>query len=293
MSFLNRDSREGRDLGREIERDGKDVAGSGIQKDFLQVGQVKDVTDGTSNFTATRTLDEPNKVKLKGFDEFAEEEIEESYTVEEFDQLITSGELESIEVDLQMVRTRDLSRSMSRDTPLRVGLLTQEQRKEIDKIHRIKTINNTKYEIESFHPLAFEKGVFTVRFHEKGKPFLDKFSKDTMVKANNSREAINIAQKELFQMVRKRNLSRNTSRNIQSRIVNKPKSLFHGEPKFVKNKDIIKLKNDQELEVISGGSEIKFIKGEIQRVLAKNTITAKDSFGNIQKVKLNEIQGVL
>jgi hypothetical protein len=100
MSFLNRNGRNGRDLGREIERNGKDVSGSGIQKDFIQVGQSKDVTDGTSNFTATRSPDQPDKVKLKGFDAFAEEEIEESYTVEEFDSLISSGELESIEIDL-------------------------------------------------------------------------------------------------------------------------------------------------------------------------------------------------
>jgi hypothetical protein len=69
---------------------------------------------------------------------------------------------------------------------------------ELDKINTKQTINNKTYDVESFHPLAFQKGVYTVRFHESGKPYTDEYSRSTMVKASDSREAIGLARKEYF-----------------------------------------------------------------------------------------------
>nr|WP_294806908.1 AAA family ATPase [uncultured Nitrososphaera sp.] len=59
-------------------------------------------------------------------------------------------------------------------------------------------IKGKEYEVEAFHPEAFEEGAFTVRFHEVGKPRTDQYSRDTMVKADNITDAIDKARASLF-----------------------------------------------------------------------------------------------
>ena len=61
-------------------------------------------------------------------------------------------------------------------------------------------IGGKTYDIDVFHPTAFEKGVHTVRFHEYGQKYLDKFSKSTMVNAKGLRSAFKKGKKELFRI---------------------------------------------------------------------------------------------
>lgn len=76
--------------------------------------------------------------------------------------------------------------------------LTKLQHKELDKIEKLMNVKGEKYDVSAFHPLAFEDGLYTVRFHEHGKDYLDRYTNSTMVKAKNSTEAIEKAKIELF-----------------------------------------------------------------------------------------------
>ena len=44
--------------------------------------------------------------------------------------------------------------------------------------------------VKAHHPNKFEEGVYAVHFQEQGKPFLDRYSLFTMLKAKNRRDAI-------------------------------------------------------------------------------------------------------
>lgn len=45
----------------------------------------------------------------------------------------------------------------------------------------IRKIAGVKYDVSAFHPTAYEEGVYVVRAHDHGKPFLDRYSKSTFV----------------------------------------------------------------------------------------------------------------
>lgn len=52
------------------------------------------------------------------------------------------------------------------------------------------TIRGKRYELQSFHPKAFESGVWTVNLWEVGKPKVDAFSHNIMLNARSRSEAI-------------------------------------------------------------------------------------------------------
>ena len=52
---------------------------------------------------------------------------------------------------------------------------------------------NKDYElVKAHHPTAFEKGIYAVHFHEKGKPYVDRYSRFTQVKAKSREEALSL-----------------------------------------------------------------------------------------------------
>jgi hypothetical protein len=62
-------------------------------------------------------------------------------------------------------------------------------------------INNVQYEITAFHPTKFESNVYTVTFHEKDKPLLDKYIHLFQIESNNMTNAINTAKEKMIKKV--------------------------------------------------------------------------------------------
>lgn len=61
---------------------------------------------------------------------------------------------------------------------------------------KVVTVRGKRYEVGAFHPRMFEKGVYSVSFHEIGQLRLDRFMHHTQVIAKNPDNAIRKAKAE-------------------------------------------------------------------------------------------------
>ncbi|MEM3264714.1 MAG: hypothetical protein QXH07_02040 [Thermoplasmata archaeon] len=62
-----------------------------------------------------------------------------------------------------------------------------------DKIKKVKHVKKQSgnYVVSAFHPLAFERGAYTVDIYRKDKPAKNEYVERTMIYAKNEKDAIN------------------------------------------------------------------------------------------------------
>jgi len=62
-------------------------------------------------------------------------------------------------------------------------------------------IGNVVFSADAFHPLKFEKGIYTVSIYQEGEPRIDIYHYFTQVEAKNGSDAIEKAKKELAEVI--------------------------------------------------------------------------------------------